>query len=88
MKSRRHHPMNVKRARWARNALAVFTTETYGGRSPDQMNHGDLQTAVQDLVTDLLHFWNQRRKRQDPTPLHLLDRSAWVYDDEIRRPDF
>lgn len=49
-------PTNADRARWARNALAVFTAETYGGDHPDTMDRGDLETAVSDLIADLLHF--------------------------------
>lgn len=49
-------PTNADRARWAKNALAVFTAETYGGDHPDTMFRGDLETAVSDLIADLLHF--------------------------------
>lgn len=49
-------PTNADRARWAANALAVFTAETYGGDHPDTMDRGDLETAISDLIADLLHF--------------------------------
>ncbi len=49
-------PTNDDRARWAKNALAVFTAETYGGGHPDTMERGDIETAVYDLIADLLHF--------------------------------
>jgi len=52
----RNRRLRCRRARWAKNALAVFTAETYGGDHPDTMDRGDLETAVYDLIADLLHF--------------------------------
>jgi len=49
-------PTNADRAEWARQALAVLTATTYGGDHPDTMDHGDLETAVYDLIADLLHY--------------------------------
>jgi hypothetical protein len=49
-------PANVQRAQWAKNALAVFTDETYGGDRPEDMEPGDLESAIADLICDLLHF--------------------------------
>jgi hypothetical protein len=49
-------PTNADRAEWAKQALATFTARTYGGDHPDAMDRGDLETAVYDLIADLLHF--------------------------------
>jgi hypothetical protein len=49
-------PTNVQRAQWAKAALTVFTAETYSGDHPDTMDSGDLETAISDLICDLLHF--------------------------------
>lgn len=49
-------PTNRDRAEWAKEALAVFTCRTYSGDHPDTMHRGDLETAVSDLIADLLHF--------------------------------
>lgn len=49
-------PTNHDRAEWAKEALAVFTCRTYSGDHPDTMHRGDLETAVSDLIADLLHF--------------------------------
>jgi hypothetical protein len=53
--SRLTEPTNVQRAQWARKALAVFTAETYSGDHPDTMHPEDLETAIGDLICDLLH---------------------------------
>jgi len=49
-------PTNADRAEWALEALAVFTRRTYGGDDPGSMDRGDLETAVYDLIADLLHY--------------------------------
>jgi hypothetical protein len=49
-------PTNVQRAEWAKAVLALFTAETYSGDHPDTMDSGDLETAIADLICDLLHF--------------------------------
>jgi len=49
-------PTNQQRARWARAALAVFTAETFSGDDPDTMDRDDLESAIGDLICDLLHF--------------------------------
>jgi hypothetical protein len=49
-------PTNVERAQWARNALAVFTAETFSGDHPSTMDSDDLEAAIGDLICDLLHF--------------------------------
>ncbi len=54
-----HEPTNADRARWAKNALAVFTAETFSGDHPDTMNRDDLQCAIGDLICDLLHYARQ-----------------------------
>lgn len=54
-----NEPTNTDRAAWAKTALAVFTVRTYGGRHPDALHRDDLETAVYDLICDLLHFAHQ-----------------------------
>lgn len=49
-------PTNTDRAAWAKNALAVFTAETYSGDHPDSMGRHDLDSAISDLIADLLHY--------------------------------
>jgi hypothetical protein len=93
-----HHPANIRRAEWARNALAVFTEETYGGDDPDTMHPGDRETAVQDLITDLLHYLTQNptpgEGNEDPeeTPEELVNRvhkrALGMYYEEIEQPEF
>jgi hypothetical protein len=55
-KCSRSDPTNRDRAEWARNALAVFTAETFSGDHPDTMERGDLECAMGDLVADVLHL--------------------------------
>lgn len=62
-------PTNLERAHWAKNALAVFTTETYSGDHPDSMHADDLEAAIGDLICDLLHFANYH-PRLDATEIH------------------
>jgi hypothetical protein len=52
-------PTNRDRARRARDALAVFTAETFSGDHPDTMHRNDLECAIGDLITDLLHLAQQ-----------------------------
>jgi hypothetical protein len=61
-------PTNADRADWAKAALAVFTQQTYSGDHPDTMEPGDLETAIQDLISDLIHLASQ--KGMDVKPLH------------------
>jgi len=53
-------PTNQDRARWASNALAVFTAETCSGDHPGTMDRDDLECAICDLICDLLHFAEQQ----------------------------
>src|SRR5437899_1568179 len=53
-------PTNADRARWAKNALAVFTAETYSGDEPDTMNPDDLEAAISDLICDLFHLASKK----------------------------
>lgn len=62
-------PTNAQRAQWAKNALAVFTSETYSGDHPDTMHPGDLETAIGDLICDLLHF-ARYQPRMDAGAIH------------------
>lgn len=50
-----HEPTNVQRAQWAKAALAVFTAETYGD-DLESIHPDDMETAISDLICDLLHF--------------------------------
>jgi hypothetical protein len=47
---------NAVRARWAKEALAIFTAVTFSGDHPDTMERGDLECAITDLICDLMHF--------------------------------
>ncbi len=53
-------PTNQQRARWARDALALFTGATYSGDHPDTMHRDDLKCAISDLIADLLHLAHQK----------------------------
>jgi hypothetical protein len=52
----KHEPTNADRARWARNALEIFTAQTYSGSDPETMEPHDLECAIGDLICDLLHY--------------------------------
>lgn len=56
-------PDNITRANWAREPLNVFTRETFGGRSFDQIEpdgpEGDGPDALSDLICDLMHLAHQ-----------------------------
>jgi hypothetical protein len=51
---------NKDRTRWARDALAVFTAETFNGDHPDTMHRADLQCAIAGLIADLLHLADEK----------------------------
>ncbi len=53
-------PTNQQRARWASDALAVFTDATFSGDHPDTMHRDDLECAIGDLIADLLHLADQK----------------------------
>ncbi len=53
-------PTNQERARWAKDALAVFTAETFSGDHPDTMHRDDLECAIGDLICDLMHLAQQK----------------------------
>ncbi len=71
-------PTNKDRARWARDALAVFTDTTFSGDHPDTMDHDDLECAIGDLVCDLMHFAAQ----QGFDPQKIIDTARSHYDIE------
>jgi hypothetical protein len=73
-------PTNIQRAQWAKAALAVFTSETYGGDEPDSMHPGDLEHAIADLICDLLHLANFH-PRMDPAAIHA--RALMHFEHEI-----
>ena len=78
-------PTNLQRAQWARNALAVFTAETYSGDHPDSMHADDLDTAIGDLICDLLHL-ARYHPRLDAVAIHshALDLFETELADELR----
>lgn len=49
-------PTNDDRADWAKQALCILTDRTFGGDHPDSVHPDDLECAVADLITDLLHY--------------------------------
>jgi hypothetical protein len=53
-------PTNKDRARWASDALAVFTDATFSGDHPNTMPRDDLKCAISDLIADLLHLADQK----------------------------
>lgn len=83
----KHHPRNVERAGWAKNALKVFTKETYGGDVPDTMHPGDRETAIQDLVTDLMHYLNQHPFKNNMQPEEVVARAIRMYFEELHEPE-
>lgn len=76
-------PTNAGRAGWARNALAMFTAETFGGEHPDAMHHDDLEASVTDLICDLLHL----AERSDFDPQRVLGRANSHYRTETLLED-
>ena len=78
-------PTNLQRAQWARNALAVFTAETYSGDHPDSMGVDDLETAIGDLLCDLLHL-ARYHPRLDAVAIHshALDMFETELAEELR----
>ncbi|HKQ49874.1 MAG TPA: hypothetical protein VJZ71_17505 [Phycisphaerae bacterium] len=72
-------PTNANRAEWAKQALAVFTATTYAGDHPDTMDRGDLETAVYDLIADLLHY----AERQGFDVHEVLFRAHGHYEAEL-----
>jgi hypothetical protein len=73
-------PTNVQRAQWAKAALAVFTAETYSGDHPDTMDSADLETAIADLICDLLHF-ARFHPRMDAAEIHA--HALGMFEQEI-----
>ena len=55
-----NEPTNADRAKWAESALEVFTDQTYSGDHPATMNRDDLETAIGDLICDLMHYARQQ----------------------------
>lgn len=87
-----HHPENVKRAGWAENALRTFSRDTHGDRDPDALHPGDLETCIQDLITDLLHYQNQLPKNRKPkdggmSPGRLNARAFSMFEEELAAPE-
>lgn len=75
-----HEPTNADRADWAREALAAFTARTYGGDHPDTMERGDLETAIYDLIADLLHY----AKRQGFDTGSIITQACYHFECELR----
>jgi hypothetical protein len=72
-------PSNVQRALWAKAALAVFTAETCSGDHPDTMHRGDLETAIADLICDLLHF----ASRQGMAAAAIHEHARGMFEQEL-----
>jgi hypothetical protein len=53
-------PTNADRAKWAKEALAVYTTRTLSPYHPDRMDEDDLECSMSDLICDLLHYARQQ----------------------------
>jgi hypothetical protein len=76
-------PTNWDRAGWARNALAVFTAETFSGDHPDTMERKDLECAIGDLICDLLHYAQQKGFDQSA----ILEQGKANFKTELLFPD-
>ncbi len=72
-------PTNADRAEWAKQALATFMARTCGRHHPDTMDRGDLETAIYDLIADLLHFAH----RQGFDASDILWRAHGHYEAEL-----
>lgn len=70
---------NEMRAEWAKNALTLFTKETYYDRSPEQLTPEDREDAVADLICDLLHYANSQGFNCDD----IVRRSAALFKEEV-----
>jgi hypothetical protein len=78
-------PINVQRAQWAKAALAVFTAETYSGDHPDTMQTGDLESAIGDLICDLLHL-ARYYPRLDAPAIH--SHALGMFETELAEDEF
>lgn len=78
-------PNNLTRAAWAAEALVVFTARTYCGDHPDDMHRGDLETAIGDLITDLLHLACVRGFDARDLARHAIDHFEAERYEEARR---
>lgn len=79
-------PDNIDRAAWARRAANVFSKETMGGRSFDQLmadqgagEDTDTYCVLQDLITDTLHLARQ----QGWDAAELIRRAVWNFEEEL-----
>ena len=50
---------NSTRSDWAEKALAAFTMAVFNNRMPSDLAEEDRQDAVQDLISNLLHYAKQ-----------------------------
>jgi hypothetical protein len=78
--SRTLEPISVERAKWAGNALAVFTAETFSGDHPSTMDSDYLEAAIGDLICDLLHF-ARYHPRMDAAVIHA--RALDIFETEL-----
>ncbi len=76
---RQSEPTNIQRALWAKAALAVFTAETYNGEYPDSMDADDYESAITDLICDLLHLAHFH-PRMDAPEIHRRALSHFEYE--------
>lgn len=73
-------PTNVQRAEWAKSALDVFIEKVYTGDHPDSMLPEDIESAVGDLICDLLHF-ARIHPRLDALVIH--SHALAMFDEEV-----
>lgn len=59
-------PTNADRAKWAKEALSVFTIRTYCGYEPDGLHEYQVETAIIELIADLLYFARQEGLKTAP----------------------
>ena len=70
---------NIHRAAWAKNALDTFIRETWEVTSADRLSRDDLEDALSDLISDLLHLASLRRHDAEA----ILTRAKSNFDAEL-----
>lgn len=77
---------NSIRAGWARVALNAFTRTTYGQRNFNTLCREDQETAIYDLICDLLHLCQSRRFDPVACTRRALDHFTVEREQEGRAP--
>jgi hypothetical protein len=72
---------NGDKARWARDALAAYTQQTYGGRSPEELAPEDVECAIYDLIADLRHYTDRLPFLFDWERIERM--AAWHHTEEV-----